>query len=35
VPRLNSVAIRRFKRIEKIEIPLGDVTLLIGANTRR
>jgi hypothetical protein len=26
------VAIRRFKRIEQIEIPLGDVTLLIGAN---
>jgi len=30
--RLRSVAIRRFKRIEQIEIPLGDVTLLIGAN---
>jgi ABC-type cobalamin/Fe3+-siderophores transport system ATPase subunit len=30
--RLNSVAIRRFKRIERIEIPLDDVTLLIGAN---
>jgi energy-coupling factor transporter ATP-binding protein EcfA2 len=30
--RLKSVAIRRFKRIEQIEIPLGDVTLLIGAN---
>jgi hypothetical protein len=27
-----SVAIRRFKRIENIEIPLDDVTLLIGAN---
>jgi energy-coupling factor transporter ATP-binding protein EcfA2 len=32
MPRLNSVVIRRFKRIEQIEIPLGDVTLLIGAN---
>ena len=30
--RVVSVAIRRFKRIELIEIPLGDVTLLIGAN---
>jgi energy-coupling factor transporter ATP-binding protein EcfA2 len=30
--RLTSVAIRRFKRIEQIEIPLDDVTLLIGAN---
>jgi energy-coupling factor transporter ATP-binding protein EcfA2 len=30
--RLESVAIRRFKRIEQIEIPLDDVTLLIGAN---
>lgn len=30
--RLTSVAIRRFKRIEEIEIPLEDVTLLIGAN---
>jgi recombinational DNA repair ATPase RecF len=30
--RLTSVAIRRFKRIEHIEIPLDDVTLLIGAN---
>src|SRR4051794_6501300 len=30
--RLKSVAIRRFKRIEQIEIPLHDVTLLIGAN---
>jgi energy-coupling factor transporter ATP-binding protein EcfA2 len=30
--RLKSVAIRRFKRIEQIEIPLDDVTLLIGAN---
>jgi predicted ATP-dependent endonuclease of OLD family len=32
VSRLSSVAIRRFKRIEQIDIPLGDVTLLIGAN---
>jgi hypothetical protein len=30
--RLTSVAIRRFKRIDQIEIPLDDVTLLIGAN---
>jgi AAA ATPase domain len=30
--RLTSVAIRRFKRIEQIEIPLDVVTLLIGAN---
>lgn len=30
--RLNSVTIRRFKRIKEIEVPLGDVTLLIGAN---
>jgi ABC-type cobalamin/Fe3+-siderophores transport system ATPase subunit len=30
--RLTLVAIRRFKRIEQIEIPLDDVTLLIGAN---
>jgi hypothetical protein len=30
--RLTSVAIRRFKRIEQLEIPLDDVTLLIGAN---
>jgi predicted ATP-dependent endonuclease of OLD family len=30
--RLKPVAIHRFKRIEQIEIPLGDVTLLIGAN---
>jgi ABC-type phosphate transport system ATPase subunit len=32
VARLNSVIIRRFKRIENIEVPLDDVTLLIGAN---
>jgi AAA ATPase domain len=30
--RLTSVAIRRFKRIEQLEIPLDDVTLLIGAS---
>jgi ABC-type phosphate transport system ATPase subunit len=30
--RLRSVAIRRFKQIEQIELPLADVTLLIGAN---
>lgn len=30
--RLTSVAIRRFKRIEQVTIPLDDVTLLIGAN---
>jgi predicted ATPase len=32
VTRLASVSIRRFKRIEQIDLPLGDVTLLIGAN---
>ncbi|WP_084802025.1 AAA family ATPase [Bradyrhizobium sp. Ec3.3] len=32
MPRLSSVVIRRFKRIDEIEIPLDDVTLLIGAN---
>jgi predicted ATPase len=30
--RLTSVVIRRFKRIETIEIPFDNVTLLIGAN---
>jgi len=30
--KLTSVSIRRFKRIEQIEIPLEEVTLLIGAN---
>lgn len=30
--RLASVVIRRFKRIEQIDLPLDDVTLLIGAN---
>ncbi len=30
--RLSSVVIRRFKLIENAEIPLDDVTLLIGAN---
>jgi energy-coupling factor transporter ATP-binding protein EcfA2 len=32
MPRLRSVVIRRFKRIEQVEIPLDNVTLLIGAN---
>jgi predicted ATP-dependent endonuclease of OLD family len=30
--RLSSVVIRRFKRLAEFEIPLGDVTLLVGAN---
>jgi energy-coupling factor transporter ATP-binding protein EcfA2 len=30
--RIESVVIRRFKRLEEIELSLGDVTLLIGAN---
>lgn len=30
--RIASVAIRRFKRLESVEITLGDTTLLIGAN---
>jgi energy-coupling factor transporter ATP-binding protein EcfA2 len=30
--RITSVTIRRFKRIEELEVPLGDTTLLIGAN---
>lgn len=30
--RIQSIAIRRFKRLEEITVPLGDVTLLIGAN---
>ena len=30
--RLASVSIRRFKKLEHIELPLDDVTLLIGAN---
>ncbi|WP_296226680.1 AAA family ATPase [Ralstonia sp. UBA689] len=32
MPRLASVVIRRFKRLEEIELPISDVTLLIGAN---
>lgn len=30
--RLDSVIIRRFKRLEEIDVKLGNVTLLIGAN---
>lgn len=30
--RIESVVIRRFKRLQEISINLGDVTLLIGAN---
>lgn len=30
--KITSVSIRRFKRLEAIELPLGDVTILIGAN---
>jgi AAA ATPase domain len=32
VTRLSSVTIRRFKRIEELEVPLDNVSLLIGAN---
>ncbi len=32
MPQIKSVAIRRFKRIEEVQIPLTDTTLLIGAN---
>ena len=32
MPRIATVVIRRFKRLEEIELPLADVTLLIGAN---
>ena len=32
MPHMTSVAIRRFKRIEEVQIPLTDTTLLIGAN---
>jgi AAA ATPase-like protein len=32
MPQMKSVAIRRFKRIEEVQIPLTDTTLLIGAN---
>lgn len=32
MPKLRKVTIRRFKRLEHIELEMGDVTLLIGAN---
>jgi energy-coupling factor transporter ATP-binding protein EcfA2 len=32
MPRIKSVTIRRFKRLQELTLPLGDVTLLIGAN---
>ncbi|WP_080425130.1 AAA family ATPase [Burkholderia ubonensis] len=32
MPKISSVTIRRFKRLEEIELPLSEVTLLIGAN---
>jgi energy-coupling factor transporter ATP-binding protein EcfA2 len=32
MPRITSVTVRRFKRLEEVQISLGDVTLLIGAN---
>jgi energy-coupling factor transporter ATP-binding protein EcfA2 len=32
MPRITSVTIRRFKRLEEVEIALGNTTLLIGAN---
>jgi predicted ATPase len=32
VSRISSVVVRRFKRIAEVELPLEDVTLLIGAN---
>jgi len=32
MPRITSVAIRRFKRLDQVEIVLNDTTLLIGAN---
>jgi energy-coupling factor transporter ATP-binding protein EcfA2 len=32
MPRITSVTIRRFKRLEEVQIALGDTTLLIGAN---
>lgn len=32
MPKLRTVTIRRFKRLERLELELGDVTLLIGAN---
>lgn len=32
MPRITSVEIRRFKRLQEVDIALGDTTLLIGAN---
>jgi len=32
MPRITSVTVRRFKRLEEVQIALGDATLLIGAN---
>lgn len=32
MPRIASVTVRRFKRLEEVHIALGDTTLLIGAN---
>ena len=32
MPRLSSVGIRRFKRLEVFDLSLADVTLLVGAN---
>ena len=32
MPRIKSVTIRRFKRLQELTLDLGDVTLLIGAN---
>ena len=32
MPRITSVTVRRFKRLEEVHIALGDTTLLIGAN---
>jgi energy-coupling factor transporter ATP-binding protein EcfA2 len=32
MPRIASITIRRFKRLEKVHLDLGETTLLIGAN---
>jgi energy-coupling factor transporter ATP-binding protein EcfA2 len=32
MPRIHSITIRRFKRLEEIHLDLGETTLLIGAN---
>jgi energy-coupling factor transporter ATP-binding protein EcfA2 len=32
MPRITSVTVRRFKRLEQVQLALGDTTLLIGAN---